>query len=54
LRIVDEAATWRIVYRIDADAIVIAGVLSKKTPQTPQHVIEDCQRRLRRYDQEAT
>ena len=54
LRIVDEAATWRIVYRIDADAIVIAGVFSKKTPQTPKHVIEDCQRRLRRYDQEAT
>jgi phage-related protein len=47
-------ATWRIVYRIDADAIVIAGVFSKKTPQTPKHVIADCQRRLRRYDQEAT
>jgi phage-related protein len=54
LRIVDETATWRLVYRIDADAIVIAGVFSKKTPQTPKHVIEDCQRRLRRYDQEAT
>jgi phage-related protein len=54
LRIVDATATWRIVYRIDADAIVIAGVFSKKTPQTPKHVIEDCQRRLRRYDQEDT
>jgi phage-related protein len=54
LRIVDETATWRIVYRVDADAMVIAGVFSKKTPQTPKHVIEDCQRRLRRYDQEAT
>ena len=31
LRIIDEAATWRIVYRIDTDAIIIAEVFSKKT-----------------------
>jgi phage-related protein len=29
LRIVDAAVTWRIVYRVDADAIVIAVVFSK-------------------------
>ena len=51
LRIVDEYATWRVVYRIDRDAIVIANVFSKKTQATPKAVIEACQRRLRRYDE---
>jgi phage-related protein len=51
LRIPDAQATWRIVYRLDADAVVIAEVFSKKTANTPQHVIETCQRRLRAYDQ---
>jgi hypothetical protein len=42
--------TWRIVYRTDADAIVIAEVLRKASRQTPEHVIDTCRRRLRRYD----
>lgn len=50
LRIRDAQATWRIVYRVDPDAIVIAEVFSKKTPATPRHVIETCQQRLRAYD----
>jgi phage-related protein len=50
LRISDENATWRIVYRIDADAIVIAEVFSKKTQATPKAVITACRRRLRSYD----
>ena len=51
LRIPDAAATWRIVYRLDPDAIPIADVFSKKTEATPQQVIKVCQRRLRIYDQ---
>jgi phage-related protein len=51
LRIVDEDSTWRVVYRIDDDAIVIAEVFKKKTQATPKDVIEACQRRLRRYDE---
>jgi phage-related protein len=51
LRILDEDAAWRIVYRIDDDAIVIAEVFKKKTQATPNDVIEACQRRLRRYDE---
>jgi phage-related protein len=39
LRINDEAATWRILYRVDADAIVIVEVFSKKTATTPRSVI---------------
>jgi phage-related protein len=50
LRINDTTGTWRIIYRIDPDAIVIAEVFEKKTPQTPRRVIELCQQRLRRYD----
>jgi len=50
LRIVDEDAIWRLVYRSDADAIVIAEVFKKKKPTTPKAVIEACRRRLRDYD----
>jgi phage-related protein len=51
LRINDADATWRIVYRIDPDAIVILDVFSKKTQATPKTVIAACQRRLKAYDQ---
>jgi phage-related protein len=50
LRIVDERVTWRIVYRIDPEAIVIAEVFAKKTAQTPAAVLEACRRRLKEYD----
>lgn len=50
LRVVDAGKTWRIVYRLDADAIVIADVFQKTTQQTPNRVIQDCRRRLARYD----
>lgn len=53
LRIRDEAAHWRIFYRVDADAIVILDVLSKKTGQTPQRVLDSCKARLRRYERDA-
>jgi len=50
LRIVDANATWRIIYRIDSDAIVIAEVFKKKSRQTPKRVIDECKRRLKIYD----
>lgn len=50
LRVKDKGAQWRIIYRLDADAIVIADVFAKKTRTTPQQMIETCQRRLRAYD----
>ncbi len=50
LRIVDEDATWRIVYRTDDDAIVIAEVFAKKTRTTSKGVIDICKRRLKEYD----
>jgi phage-related protein len=39
LRIVDESTMWRVVYRIDNDAIVILEVFAKKTAKTPTAVI---------------
>lgn len=51
LRISDADRTWRIIYRVDQDAIVIAEVFQKTTPRTPMRVIATCKRRLRAYDQ---
>ncbi len=50
LRIDDRDKTWRVVYRIDNDAIVILEVFEKKTQKTPREVIENCKRRTRLYD----
>jgi len=50
LRVNDAEATWRLIYRIDVDAIVIAEVFSKKTNKTPKTVIKTCKKRLKDYD----
>ena len=50
LRVSDEKVSWRIVYRIDEDAIVILEVFSKKTGKTPKSIIDICRTRLREYD----
>jgi phage-related protein len=50
LRINDEAGTFRVIYRVDTDAVVILDVFLKKTQQTPHSVIAACKRRLREYD----
>ncbi len=39
LRINDENKTWRIIYRIDEDAIVVVDVFVKKTNTTPDSII---------------
>ena len=50
LRINDECQSWRIIYRVDADAILVLEVFQKKTRTTPRRVIRACRRRLREYD----
>jgi phage-related protein len=50
LRIVDADISWRIIYRIDLDAIVIGDIFSKKSRTTPQSVILRSKKRLREYD----
>jgi len=49
LRIVDQDVTWRIMYFVDTDAVVILDVFKKKTRATPKKVIEVCKSRLRAY-----
>jgi phage-related protein len=51
LRIRDEKSTWRIIYRIDPDAIIILEVFNKKSQQTPKYMIDNAKTRLKRYDQ---
>jgi phage-related protein len=50
LRIGDAGKIWRVVYRLDGDAVVIADVFQKATQQTPTRVIQECRRRLALYD----
>jgi phage-related protein len=54
LRINDQNKTWRIIYRIDDDAIVVVDVFEKKAQRTPRQIVGNCQRRLRLYDAAAT
>jgi phage-related protein len=51
LRIPDGDVDWRVIYRIDPDAVLVAGAFSKRTQATPRHLIETCRWRLKRYDQ---
>jgi len=50
LRVTDTNVTWRVIYRIDEDAVVFLEVFSKKDQKTPPRVIKACQKRLREYD----
>lgn len=51
LRIPDSNVSWRIIYRVDDDAIVIGEVFAKKTEKTPKKVIDICKRRFKLYDE---
>lgn len=50
LRIPDPESdkTWRIIFRLDPDAIVIGETFAKK--KTPGKVIRVCQKRFKQYD----
>jgi phage-related protein len=50
LRIVDQGITWRLIYRADADAVVVAEVFAKKTARTPKATLDRCRKRLKDYD----
>ena len=51
LRVRDAEQNWRIVYRIDTEAIVIVEVFAKKSGTTPRRIIETCKARLSAYDE---
>ena len=50
IRVNASEGQWRIILRIDEDAIIIADVFLKKTEKTPKEVINLCEKRLARYD----
>jgi phage-related protein len=49
LRIQDDNQTWRIVYAIEPDAVVILEVFRKKTAATPKTVIDNARNRIKQY-----
>ena len=50
LRINDKNLTWRIIYRIFTDAILILEIFEKKTNKTPKSIIDVCKQRIKRYE----
>src|SRR4051812_47197809 len=52
LRVADVAQrlTWRVIYRIDDEAIVMADAFAKKTQKMPDEIIERCKQRFKCYD----
>jgi phage-related protein len=46
LRIIDVATNWRIICRVDPDAIVIADVFRKKPLATPKAAIERAKKKI--------
>ncbi len=50
LRIPDGRSDWRLIYRVDADAIIVVGVFPKKSQKTPKKEIESARVRLKSYD----
>lgn len=49
LRITDDDKIWRIIYRLESDAVVVLDVFSKKTQATPKKVIDTCKSRIDNY-----
>ena len=50
LRVTDENVTWRVMCRVDPDAVLVIHSFSKKTQATPKSVIDLCKKRLALYD----
>ncbi len=51
VRVPDKTKSWRIMLRVDSDAIVIAEVFAKKSQKTSAKVIAACKKRLKQYDE---
>ncbi|MBD2608386.1 type II toxin-antitoxin system RelE/ParE family toxin [Scytonema hofmannii FACHB-248] len=52
LRIKDKDKTWRIIYFIDTDCLIILEVFAKKTEKTPLPVINKCKKRIKKYQED--
>ena len=49
LRLRDENVIWRIIYRLELDAVLLLEVFKKKTEAIPATVIDSCKQRLALY-----
>lgn len=52
LRVREDGKQWRLIYRIDTEAILVVDLFRKTTQKTPKQAIDRCQRRLRLYDED--
>jgi len=52
VRDVERRMAWRVLYRVDSDAVLIAEVFATKTRTTPPEAIAIAQARLRKYDED--
>ncbi len=50
LRLSDDSGDWRVVYRINAEEIILVEVFKKTTQETLKQVITSCKRRLSGFD----
>ncbi len=53
LRVNDRNQTWRIMYHVTDDAVVVLDVFSKKTESTPASVPANCRKPLAAYQEAA-
>lgn len=53
LRITDDDKDWRLIYRLDPDAVIVVEIFEKVTRKTPKAVVDACKARLAAYDERA-
>ena len=49
LRIRDAGTSWRVIYSIEPDAVVVLAVFSKKDQQTPEPIRKRVRQLLRKW-----
>jgi phage-related protein len=50
LRVNDANTTWRIICRVDPDAVIVVDMFEKMTRTTPNRIMQECRKRLKQYD----
>lgn len=50
LRINDEHGTWRNIYKVESDLILILEIFEKKTSKAPKYVIDTCKERIKKFN----
>jgi phage-related protein len=50
LRVRDQNVNWRIIYRVDPDAVLVAAVFAKKTQALETRMLAVCKQRFAAYD----